>query len=107
LRGTRPDTAHLRQKPVHCGLSRDQLQQADITPRQRVTLDFSMKVALQSQSIRDDDFAQLGQHGFGDEDSWDIGAITPLFTLFGLSNCMTNLISMQPNAQWRVPPHGR
>ena len=39
---------------------------ADITARQRVMLDFSMKVALESAKISDTDFATLREHGFND-----------------------------------------
>jgi uncharacterized peroxidase-related enzyme len=79
-------------------------RKADITPRQRALLDFAMKVCLDSGSIVEDDFAALRAHGFTDEDAWDIGAIT---ALFGLSNRMANLTSMQPNPEFylmgRVP----
>jgi uncharacterized peroxidase-related enzyme len=77
---------------------------ADITPRQRVMLDFAMKVCLDSASVGDADFAALAAHGFSAEDAWDIGAIT---ALFGLSNRMANLTSMRPNDEFylmgRVP----
>ena len=79
-------------------------RKADITPRQRAMLDFAMKVCLDSASIGEADFAALRAHGFTDEDIWDIGAIT---ALFGLSNRMANLTSMQPNPEFylmgRVP----
>jgi uncharacterized peroxidase-related enzyme len=79
-------------------------RKADITPRQRAMLDFAMKVCLDSAAVDQDDFAALRGHGFGDEDIWDIGAIT---ALFGLSNRMANLTSMQPNPEFyllgRVP----
>ena len=39
----------------------------------------------------------LRQHGFDDEDIWDIGAIT---AFFGLSNRMANLTSMRPNDEF-------
>ena len=49
-------------------------------------------------------FEALRAHGFSEEDIWDIGAIT---ALFGLSNRMANLTSMQPNPEFylmgRVP----
>ncbi len=77
---------------------------AQITPRQTAMLDFAMKVCADSASIVDSDFAALRAHGFTDEDAWDIGAIT---ALFGLSNRMANLTSMQPNNEFylmgRVP----
>jgi uncharacterized peroxidase-related enzyme len=77
---------------------------ADITPRQRAMLDFAMKVALESHRIEDADFAALREHGFSDEDAWDIGAIA---AFFGLSNRMANLTGMRPNDEFflmgRVP----
>jgi uncharacterized peroxidase-related enzyme len=79
-------------------------RKADITPRQRAMLDFAMKVCLNSAEVDEADFAALRTHGFSDEDIWDIGAIT---ALFGLSNRMANLVSMQPNPEFyllgRVP----
>jgi uncharacterized peroxidase-related enzyme len=79
-------------------------RKADITPRQRAMLDFAMKVCLDSASVGEEDFAALREHGFSEEDAWDIGAIT---ALFGLSNRMANLTSMQPNPEFyllgRVP----
>ena len=79
-------------------------RKADITPRQRALLDFAMKVCLQSAEVGESDFEALKAHGFGDEDIWDIGAIT---ALIGLSNRMANLVSMQPNPEFyllgRVP----
>ena len=79
-------------------------RKADITPRQRAMLDFAMKVCLRSAEVGESDFEALKAHGFGDEDIWDIGAIT---ALFGLSNRMANLVSMQPNPEFyllgRVP----
>jgi uncharacterized peroxidase-related enzyme len=79
-------------------------RKADITPRQRTMLDFAMKVALESHRIEDADFAALREHGFSDEDAWDIGAIA---AFFGLSNRMANLTGMRPNDEFflmgRVP----
>ena len=79
-------------------------KKADITPRQRAMLDFAMKVCTASHTVDDSDFAALRDHGFSDEDAWDIGAIT---AFFGLSNRMANLIAMRPNDEFflmgRVP----
>ena len=72
-------------------------RKADITPRQRAMLDFAMKVALESHRIEDADFAALREHGFSDEDAWDIGAIA---AFFGLSNRMANLTGMRPNDEF-------
>ena len=77
---------------------------ADISPRQKAMLDFAMKVCLDSRAVGDADYARLREHGFSDEDAWDIVAIT---ALFGLSNRMANATSMRPNDEFylmgRVP----
>ncbi len=79
-------------------------RKADISPRQRAMLDFAMKVCTRSQEISDADFAPLHEHGFDDEDIWDIAAIT---AFFGLSNRMASFAGMQPNTEFylmgRVP----
>jgi uncharacterized peroxidase-related enzyme len=81
---------------------------ADITPRQQAMLAFAMKVCNASYAITEDDFALLREHGFTDEDAWDIAGIT---ALFGLSNRMANVTSMRPNDEFylmgRVPKAGR
>ncbi len=77
---------------------------AEITPRQRLMLDFAMKVATESHAIAEPDFASLRAAGFSDEDIWDIGAIA---AFFALSNRMANMIAMRPNDEFyllgRVP----
>ncbi len=79
-------------------------RKADITPRQRAMLDFAMKVCQRSHEIEDADFAALADHGFDDEDAWDIAAIT---AFFGLSNRIASFSGMQPNPEFylmgRVP----
>jgi uncharacterized peroxidase-related enzyme len=79
-------------------------RKADITARQTAMLAFALKVATNSVAIDDDDFVELREHGFSDEDIWDIGGIA---AFFALSNRMANLISMQPNPEFyllgRVP----
>jgi uncharacterized peroxidase-related enzyme len=72
-------------------------RKADITPRQRAMLAFALKVAQESAAIGDEDYAALREHGFDDEDIWDIGAIT---AFFALSNRMANLTGMRPNAEF-------
>ena len=77
---------------------------ADLTPRQRAMLDFAMQVALEAASVEDADFAALREHGFSDDDIWDIGAIA---AFFALSNRLANLSAMRPNDEFylmgRVP----
>jgi uncharacterized peroxidase-related enzyme len=79
-------------------------RKADITPRQKAMLDFALKVCNASGSVDERDFQALREHGFDDEDIWDIAAIT---AFFGLSNRMANTLSMRPNDEFylmgRVP----
>jgi len=79
-------------------------RKADITPRQKAMLAFAMKVCNDSAAVDEADFAALREHGFNDEDAWDIAGIT---ALFGLSNRMASVISLRPNDEFylmgRVP----
>jgi len=83
-------------------------READITPRQKAMLDFAAKVSLQAYEISDADIEALHEHGFSDEDIWDIGAIT---AFFALSNRMAHLTHMRPNDEFyllgRVAPPPR
>jgi len=72
-------------------------RKADITPRQRVMLDFAMKVSLEAGTISEQDFADLASHGFSDDDAWDIAAIS---AFFALSNRMANVTAMRPNDEF-------
>ena len=79
-------------------------RKADLTPRRKAMLGFAMKVCEASHAITEADFAALREHGFDDEDAWDIAAIT---AFFGLSNRMANVSGMRPNDEFylmgRVP----
>ena len=72
-------------------------RKADITPRQKAMLDFAIKVALEAQTVGDADFAVLKEHGFNDDDIWDIAAIA---AFFALSNRMANVTAMRPNDEF-------
>jgi len=77
---------------------------ADITPRQRVMLDFAMKVCREAHLIAASDFSMLTGHGFSDDDIWDIAAIA---SFFALSNRMAHFTGMRANPEFylmgRVP----
>lgn len=72
-------------------------RKADITPRQKAMLNFAMKVSAEAQKVSDQDFADLGKHGFSDDDIWDIAAVS---AFFGLSNRMANVTNMRPNDEF-------
>ena len=79
-------------------------RQADVTPRQRVMLDFAVKMALRAQEVEQTDHLRLREHGFSDEDIWDIGAIA---AFFALSNRMAHLTEMRPNDEFYTMGRGR
>ena len=72
-------------------------RKADITPRQKAMLDFAMKVSNAADEISEADYEALREHGFSDEDIWDIAGVT---AFFGLSNRMANFTSMRPNTEF-------
>ena len=72
-------------------------RKADITPRQRAMLEFAVKVSLHAYQVCDADFEDLSNHGFSQEDVWDIGSVA---AFFALSNRMANLTSMRPNDEF-------
>src|SRR5918998_933986 len=50
-------------------------RKADITPRQRAMLDFAMKVSQRAQEVGEADRVMLREHGFSDDEIWDIAAV--------------------------------
>lgn len=72
-------------------------RKADVTPRQQAMLEFAMKVTLESHAVGDCDIERLRQHGFDDEDVWDIAAIA---AFFGLSNRIANVTNTRPNDEF-------
>jgi 4-carboxymuconolactone decarboxylase len=72
-------------------------RRADISDRQKAMLDFALKVTTRSHEIGEADFATLRDHGFSDEDAWDIAAIA---AFFGLSNRMADVTAMPPNREF-------
>lgn len=72
-------------------------RKADITARQKAMLDFAMKVAFEAYAVGEDDFAALREHGFDQEDAWDIAAIA---AFFGMSNRIANVGNMRPNDEF-------
>ena len=83
-------------------------RKADLTPRQRAMLDFALKVSLQSHTVGEPDYVALREHGFTDEDAWDIAAIA---AFFAMSNRIANAISLRPNDEFylmgRVPKEAK
>ena len=70
---------------------------AEITPRQRAMLDFSVKMAKSSAEIEDADRNKLREAGFSDADIWDIAAVA---SFYAMSNRMASATGMQPNPEY-------
>jgi len=70
---------------------------ADISARQMAMLDFAAKVAVDAEAVDELDYDELYNHGFSDEDIWDIGAIA---AFFALSNRLANMMSLRPNDEF-------
>ena len=79
-------------------------RKADITQKQKVMLDFALKVSRSSHKLSNADIEEMQKQGFTKDDIWDIGAIS---ALFALSNRMANLTRMRPNDEFyllgRIP----
>ena len=72
-------------------------RKADITDRQKAMLAFAMKVAFEAYAVGDAEIEALRQHGFNDEDVWDIAAIA---AFFAMSNRLANVTNMRPNDEF-------
>ena len=70
---------------------------ADISDRQKAMLDFAMKIRDGGHTVETSDFRFMKEHGFSDDDIWDIGAIT---ALFALSNRMASVLALRPNNEF-------
>ena len=72
-------------------------RKADITAKQKLMLDFAVKVSQRAHEIQDSDITTLQQNGFSIEEIWDIGSIA---ALFALSNRMANMADIRPNTEF-------
>ena len=65
-------------------------------------LDFAMKVAQQAKAVDEADSAALREHGFSDDDIWDMAAVA---AFFGMSNRLANFTSLRPNNEFYALVH--
>ena len=72
-------------------------RKADITDRQKAMLNFAVKVSTEAYKVGESDLEKLKEHGFTEEDAWDIAAIS---AFFALSNRLANVTSMRPNNEF-------
>lgn len=74
-------------------------RKANISKRQNAMLDFAVKVSRSAESVEEADFATLAEHGFSEEDIWDIGSIS---AFFAMSNRFANFVSLRPNPEFHL-----
>jgi uncharacterized peroxidase-related enzyme len=70
---------------------------ADITPRQHAMLAFAAKLTEASYTASDADIAALREHGWSDEDVWDIIQVA---SFFNYSNRAANAAELRPNREF-------
>jgi uncharacterized peroxidase-related enzyme len=72
-------------------------RKADLGERHHAMLEFAMRVAVEAHAVGDDDLARLAEHGFSEEDAWDIAAIA---AFFAMSNRLANVAAIRPNDEF-------
>ena len=72
---------------------------AELEPRQRAMLDFTVKLTEHPHEIAEADRQRLRDKGFSDPDIWDIAAIA---SFFNMSNRMASAIDMMPNPEYHA-----
>jgi len=72
-------------------------KEADITDRERAMLDFAMKITFDSSSINENDFKLLKDHGFSDDDIWDIASVA---SFYNMSNRMMSFLAVHPDEEF-------
>ena len=72
---------------------------AELSPRQRVMLDFAARLTERPDRIGETDRAALRSAGFSDRDIWDIAATA---AFFNMSNRMAAAVDMRPNAEYHA-----
>ncbi|WP_299183408.1 peroxidase-related enzyme [uncultured Neptuniibacter sp.] len=70
---------------------------APLSDKQKAMLAFALKLSRTPEQINENDYTELKQQGFDDEDILDISGIT---AFFGLSNRMAIVTSMQANEEF-------
>lgn len=85
--------------PLIADLVATNYRQAPVTPRQKVMLDYAVKLSTTPEEVGPADLEALRLAGFDDEDIWDIAAVV---ALFALSNRMAHALALVPNEQFHL-----
>ena len=73
---------------------------AELEPRHRAMLDFSVKLTEAPYAVEEEDREALRRAGFSERDIWDIAAVA---SFFNMSNRMASAVDMRPNRAY----HGK
>lgn len=85
--------------PVIADLIAGNYRQAPVSARQRVMLDFAVRLSTEPQLVEEADLAAVRAAGFDEDDLWDISAIT---AFFAMSNRLAHVMALQPNEQFHL-----
>ena len=72
---------------------------ANLTPKQRVMLDFAYKLTVAPDQIEEEDRQELRDAGWSERDIWDIAAVA---SFFNMSNRMASAVDMRPNDDYHA-----
>ena len=74
-------------------------RKADITPRQKAMLDFTVRLTETPDKIEEAHREELRRAGFSDRDIWDIAAVA---AFYNMSNRMAAATDMRPNSNYHA-----
>ena len=74
-------------------------RKAELDDRQRVVIEFAVRLAVEPWTAQPKHFEPLREHGLTDDDIWDVGAIA---ALFAMSNRLVHLAGTMPNDEFYV-----
>ena len=72
-------------------------RRAGLPPRQVAMLDYAVKITLDPASCDESDIQVLREHGFLDEDIWDVVEVA---AMFNFTNRLASATGMMPNHQY-------
>lgn len=72
-------------------------KKSELNFRQRIMLDFAIKVSKEAENITEEDHKFLKDNGFTEEDIWDIISIS---SFFAMSNRLANAAFLKPNLEF-------
>jgi uncharacterized peroxidase-related enzyme len=72
-------------------------KRAGLSKRHEAILDFATKVASRANEVDENDFEPLYEVGMGENEIWEIGAIT---AFFAMSNRLAGFAKILPNSEF-------